>query len=312
MRTSVSVIIPTFNNAQYISAAIHSVLRQTYSPQEVVVVDNNSTDNTTQVVLSIGDPRVKYLRCDSPGIISAVRNYGVANSAGEFLAFLDSDDEWLPEKLALQIQHLTDPKVVCVSTNYEAMGDVVHTKRHLHFSASETYRDYKYREVVLGNPVMTSSVLVRREDFDRVGRFDEDPRFRFIEDWELWLRLCSEGCVRVLADRLIRYRVMVKKNRDRRAIARNTFEIFSKHGRLGLLTEQMQTVARANASISAGRAYLEVNDPLGRQYYFTGLRSSLGWRNKFRAAGGLAVYAFPRAWRGLIIEAYYRVRPSDR
>lgn len=96
---TVSVVIPTYNRAHLVGRAIQSVLNQTYQDFEIIVVDDGSTDNTEEVVKSFNDPRIRYIRHDQNRGGSAARNTGIKMARGEYIAFQDSDDEWLPEKL---------------------------------------------------------------------------------------------------------------------------------------------------------------------------------------------------------------------
>jgi glycosyltransferase involved in cell wall biosynthesis len=100
----VSIIIPTYNRAKFIFVAIESCLRQTHSEIEILVVDDHSSDETAQVVERYKDPRIKYFRHKDNLGVAAARNTGLRNATGEFIAFLDSDDEWMPEKIAHQVE----------------------------------------------------------------------------------------------------------------------------------------------------------------------------------------------------------------
>lgn len=105
MSPRVSVVIPTYNRAQFIASAIESVLTQTFGDFELIVVDDGSTDRTSEIVTSISDPRLVFVRQDNAGR-STARNRALALAKGAYIAFLDSDDLYLPGKLALQIQYM--------------------------------------------------------------------------------------------------------------------------------------------------------------------------------------------------------------
>src|SRR5215471_7855638 len=107
----VSVIIPTHNRAEFLRSAITSVLNQTYQDFEIIVVDDASTDKTPEVVASFHDGKIKYIRHDANKGDAGSRNTGIRNSSGDFLAFLDDDDEWLPEKLQMQVGLLRNSRV---------------------------------------------------------------------------------------------------------------------------------------------------------------------------------------------------------
>ena len=114
-RPLVSVIMPTYNQAAFIGEAIQSVLAQTYSDLELIVIDNYSSDSTRDVVASLRDARVRYFQFANQGVIAAGGNFGVRQARGEVLAFLDSDDAWLPNKLEAQLPHLRAPNTCLVA-----------------------------------------------------------------------------------------------------------------------------------------------------------------------------------------------------
>lgn len=115
---TVSVVIPTHNYGRFIREAIDSVLAQTFDDFEIVVVDDGSTDNTLEIVTAIHDPRIKVVRTPHRGI-SAARNEGLAHIQGEFIAFLDSDDRWRPDKLERQIRMMqAEPELGAIFTNF--------------------------------------------------------------------------------------------------------------------------------------------------------------------------------------------------
>jgi glycosyltransferase involved in cell wall biosynthesis len=185
---SVSVIIPTYNRAHLVGEAIQSVQDQTFTDLELIVVDDGSTDHTEEVVRSFTDLRLKYLKRPNGGV-SAARNTGLEACAGEFVAFLDSDDLFLPEKLALQVAKIsTDPEVGLVyGRYYTAVAEESPRK-----VAGRCYPQLELRDLLLGPMFHWSTVLVRRSYLDEIGEFDE--QFRVGEEWELTLRLALAGC----------------------------------------------------------------------------------------------------------------------
>lgn len=198
---SVSVIVPAYNQSRYLAAAIRSALDQTYGDLEVLVVDDGSTDDTREVVASFTDPRVKYFYQQNRGL-SAARNTGLTHATGEFVTFLDSDDEFLPEKLETLLGAFRrEPELgfaagqaVLIDQDGRELGEVF--DRPLPANTSE---------LLLGNPLHVGSVLLRRSWQQRVGLFDET--LRSYEDWDMWLRLARAGCRMVWVPRPVsRYR----------------------------------------------------------------------------------------------------------
>jgi glycosyltransferase involved in cell wall biosynthesis len=186
----VSVVIPTFNAARYVARAVDSALAQTYSPVEVIVVDDGSTDNTAQV-LDQYKSNIRYIFQPNCGSVGAVRNRGIREARGEIFAFLDADDLWFREKLEQQIPVLlANPKVGLVHSNFkyldEETGRTYTISRPRHKLVGRCYT-----RLFFGCSIFASSVVVRRTCLDNVGMFNEEipPG---VEDYELWLRLARQ------------------------------------------------------------------------------------------------------------------------
>ncbi len=297
--------MPSYNHRPFVQAAVDSVLHQTYPHVELVIVDNSSTDGTWEIVSSIRDSRVRSFAVRNDALIAASRNYGLERANGEFVAFIDSDDAWHEEKLAVQLPHLADSAISCVSTNFVPTGDVDYCFHHLSFGAMG-YRDYGYREIALANPVMTSSVLARKKDLLDAGGFDEHLDFRFIEDWELWLRMSRQGNIRVLARPLLRYRIARKTGRGDFKL--KCLRIFEKHRRLGYLDDALHVRVKGNCLVDAGRACLESDDRRGVAFLWGGFIHCEGLSNRMRAMVALALFILPLAARKCWIERLYRTR----
>lgn len=182
----VSVVIPTYNSAAFLEEAIQSVLGQTYSDFEVVVIDDGSTDGTEYVVRSFGD-RVSYLKQDNRGV-SAARNHGIHKSQGNYVAFLDSDDFWLPGKLAEQIPLLDrDAELGLVYSDWRVTSEKG-VLEPSYLSNLAPASGYVFDELVRSGFILTSGTVVRRSCLDDVGDFDET--LSIAQDYDLWLRIC--------------------------------------------------------------------------------------------------------------------------
>jgi glycosyltransferase involved in cell wall biosynthesis len=235
----VSVVIPTYNRAHCINAAIRSVLEQTHPDVEALVIDDGSQDNTAEVVRAAfgTDERVRYVQQPNGGVSSA-RNHGFQLARGEFVALLDSDDSWLPWKLEAQLAVMNRfPNLVMTWTDMEATdptGKMV-APRYLrrmyhayeHFQKRPLFHQSMpltevipgrarevgdnrlfwgdiYSEMLMGNVVHTSTTLIRREYLERIGGFDESFR-RAGEDYDFHVRTCREGPVALLDVPTIHY-----------------------------------------------------------------------------------------------------------
>ena len=186
MASRVSVIIPSLNRAQVLPRAIDSVLAQTRQAAEIILVDDGSCDGTS-ALLKREYPGVKLLIQENQGV-SAARNAGVFQSSGEWLTFLDSDDEWLPEKLANQLACARiNPHINLIHSNeiWIRGGVRVNPMRKHRKSGGQIFADCLPRCVISPSAVMISRAL-----FDRVGGFDVD--LPACEDYDLWLRVCYQ------------------------------------------------------------------------------------------------------------------------
>jgi glycosyltransferase involved in cell wall biosynthesis len=200
----VSVIIPTYNRPDYLSSAIASVYAQSFKHFEIVVVDDASTEDARSIVNRYNDGRIKYIVHEYREGEAGARNTGLANSHGQYIAFLDDDDEWLPQKLQLQHELLSKcppnvgavyAAVLCVS------GDTGHILRQI----IPEKKGYIYDDMV-GNVVgMPSSMFLRRACFDRVGLFDKSIVYG--TDYDMWIRISKHFCFEHIRDPLVKYRV---------------------------------------------------------------------------------------------------------
>ena len=191
MNPSVSVIIPTYNRADIILETIESVFNQTYQNFEIVIVDDGSSDNTKEVIENLKNPRIKYIYQKNSGP-SAARNNGIKNAKGELIAFLDSDDLWLKDKLEKQINILNyRPEIGIISC--WAVG-ITFDNRILYKRTGSAKNNKEFIRGVLFNPDSvisgTPAIIIKRECFDKVGFFDEE--MKCLEDWDMWFRIALE------------------------------------------------------------------------------------------------------------------------
>lgn len=191
----VSVVIPTYDRAGTILRAVRSALGQTHRDLEVVVVDDGGSDRTPELLAALGDPRLRLLRHDRNRGAAAARNTGIAAACGPFVAFLDSDDEWLPRKLEVQLAALraapAEAAVSCHGVHMHLLDHGIEREQPL-----EPSEDWFLRLVLDCDLSPGTTLLARREAFVRIGPLDETlPRF---EDWD-WLLRYAQGGGRILA-----------------------------------------------------------------------------------------------------------------
>ena len=213
MLPTVSVIIPAYNRATTIRRAIDSVLSQTHQGFEIIVIDDGSTDATADIVAAIEDPRLRLIRHDRRRGGSAARNTGIREGSAPFVAFLDSDDEWLASKLERQLEifERSDEHLALVYTGAVWLypdGAVDHV-------VARRYADLAHRLLTVNVIGETSLGMVRRTALNEIGGFDET--LPSCQDMDVWLRLCERFEADIVAEPLVR----VTKGDDQGRISNN-------------------------------------------------------------------------------------------
>lgn len=186
---NISVIIPTYNRAHVLGRAIQSVLDQTFPAHEIIVVDDGSTDDTQQLMKE-SFPQCNYLQQANRGV-SAARNRGIEAATGNWLAFLDSDDEWLPGKLATQRDLLEQQPEIKICHTEEIW--IRNGKRVNQMNKHTKFGGHIFQRCLPLCVISPSSVIIHRSLFDQVGMFDE--QLPACEDYDLWLRICATNPV---------------------------------------------------------------------------------------------------------------------
>ena len=204
----VSVVIPVYNRANYVVQAIDSVLAQTYKNFEIIVVDDGSKEDVKGALQKyIKNKKIRYIYQKNKGVASA-RNTGIKKVRGEFIAFLDDDDIWLPKKLELQMPLFSDKNVGLVyggRINFEDSTQKVVWKS----DSSKFYKGDVFDKLLFGNCnfVCTSTVIVRKNILTLYGLFNEEFKGASTEDYDLWLRLAHDSKFDFTPKDVIKYRV---------------------------------------------------------------------------------------------------------
>ncbi len=187
----VSIIIPTYNRADVLSLSVQSILQQTYADFELLIVDDGSSDNTDIVVESWHDDRIRYLKLPENKGVAAARNEGIRQAKYDYIAFQDSDDCWMPDKLKKQMDFfMQNPEADLLYCPYEcqkADGTVIFVPDST--IPPEEKQGNIYRHMLLRNTIGTPCVLVRRRCLETSGLFNES--LTCLEDWELFLRIAK-------------------------------------------------------------------------------------------------------------------------
>ena len=188
----ISVVVPTYNRAEFLKRALASIVSQKYSHWEVIVIDNHSKDHTDEVISSFKNPKIKLVKINNNGVIGASRNLGIKHSNGEWIAFMDSDDLWYDSRLRACTQIFGDKnkKFDIISTDEIMVSDEGNTKKILRHGPASTSM---YRDMILyGNRLSPSATIVRKSFLEQNNlRFSENPKFVSAEDYDFWLEIAK-------------------------------------------------------------------------------------------------------------------------
>lgn len=228
---TVSVVIPTYNDAGSVTDSIDSVLRQTHDDLELIVVDDGSDDDTTEVVRRYTDPRLTYVRTGENRGASAARNTGIEVASGEYVAFLDADDIWHPTKLEKQVSCLESRSAewiaVYCDADYETTG-LVDGLLERYKDLTGVGRGYEGGDELIVKLLLAdvfvaagSSLLAKTEYVERIGGFDE--RFVRHQDWEFLIRLLEHGKCAYLDERLVTVKRDGSPSPDKQFAAKRLF-----------------------------------------------------------------------------------------
>ena len=250
----VSVVMAAKNYARFLPQAVESVFAQTFADWELVIVDDGSTDTTPDAVKPfLDDPRVKYVRSDRLGQ-SRAKNLGIGLTRGEFVAYLDADDAWMPTKLEKQLALFAKPEVgvvFCRRLLMDETGTVLPAK-----PAAAPPRGRVLPNMFTQNFVCFSSCVVRRNVFSHVGRFD--PQWDLAIDYDLWLRVARHHAFDYVDEELVLYRTghgnLSKKLSDRVATAMSIMD--RAVSRYGLDDVPAQVIAEGYASTCRTMGYV--------------------------------------------------------
>jgi glycosyltransferase involved in cell wall biosynthesis len=310
---AITVVIPTYNRAALLTRAVESARAQTVAPFEILVVDDGSTDDTARIVAAWGAP-IRYIATANGGVARA-RNVGIAQAKGDWIAFLDSDDEWEPGKLAAQCAALDaapdarwcitgctlvdgDGRPTPGRQGYEAVFPVFSETRDTaerYFARAlrplrpDVYAGDLYETLFRGNVVLPSSTMVHREVFERCGAFD--PAFRYAEETEFFHRVAAAFPVVVLLSPLVRYRVAQSGSLTSSS---NTQKLIAN----ALLSINQAAALRAPQTHAARRARLAGTRSLLQRMAYARLseRDTRGARSAAAQAIGAGAWTRPRAW----------------
>jgi len=291
----VSVITAAYNHARFISESVESAQSQTYRDFEHIVVDDGSTDNTTEVLQPFQN-RIRYLHQENQGVHAAL-NTGMRAATGDYIALLDSDDVWLPNKLERQMRALEEEPdaglAYCLAQVIDAAGEVK-TDREVLGRPVSNPRD-AYAELLRDNPVPALTAVFRRDCLHEVGFFNSD--FKAMTDWDLWIRIADHWPIVFVPEVLASYREHES----------NTWHLMVQNGRV----ERERLMLLKNASKSARRTrHAEKRAIVNSVFRELALKTAYGhwYRHRYAEAIRYALFAL-RLRPALVKDALLAIRP---
>lgn len=227
-KKSVSIIIPSYNSSAYIAETVHSVLRQTFQNWELLIVDDCSTDDSYAIVKKFEqqDDRIKVFKMESNSGCPAVpRNYALMQSKGDYVAFLDSDDIWHDKKLEIQMKIMIEKNLSFTATEIKIFYDFSEIKNFIYAlkTPEVELKKIDHKKLLYKNIIPNSSVIVAKELLAHL-KFNENLRYKAIEDYHMWLRILQNGgyCYKLNSE-LLFYRLALT------SISKSKFSMLKKH-----------------------------------------------------------------------------------
>jgi GT2 family glycosyltransferase len=303
----VSVIIPTFNSSAVVVEAIISVLAQTRAADEIIVVDDGSTDDTAERLAVFGE-RIKYIAKPNGGVSSA-RNRGVQEATGDCIAFLDADDVWHPRKLEIQLAILeAHPEMAMLGTRSFCWPTASMPEPA---EAILKVESVAFEKLIIRNAFCTSTIVIRTDALRRAGEFD--GTLQGPEDHDMWLRVASQAPVGFVDSKLIGYNVgtpnSLSKNAER--MERDTLHVLAKQASVGAFRGRWLLHRRALGINALRAAYLYSQTGMLREALRRVAHSFFYWpmpfpRGEVKAYGARLRLAFS------ILRRYATKRTVDR
>jgi glycosyltransferase involved in cell wall biosynthesis len=273
----VSIITAAYNHVEFVRQSVESVRNQTYRDFEHIVIDDGSTDGTADVLQSFGT-QIKYFRQENCGTHAAI-NRGIRESSGEYIAILDSDDAWLPQKLERQIQAFDQYPGAGMVYSQAYFIDRAGALANNGQPAGRDLGDSAYAMLLRDNCIPVLTAVIRRQCFDDVGFFNE--RLKALSDWEFWLRLALKTPIAFVPEVLALYRVH----------GHNTFTSLSRSGQVD--RERLSIMKQAPVLLSGSPLHVKtLQDEINARFAYTLLRDVYGLSSQREFSRALRHFLF--------------------
>jgi len=247
-----SIIIPTYNRAEsYLKRAIDSVINQTYRNWELIIIDNNSIDNTKELIKSYEHPQIKMYTINNNGNIAKSRNLGINNSRGDYLAFLDSDDYWKEDKLKVCADFLNNNNEyvgICHSEDWNSKDN-----KFIKKYGPEKNFTFK-RLLAKGNCISLSAMVVKKSNIVDVNNFSENTEFITAEDYDLWVKLAEKNNKIGFIEKSLGV-YQIHSNSGSSNILKNTHAVINVIKKYLKNNDEMLNIALSNCWLNTGKRF---------------------------------------------------------
>lgn len=288
----VSVVIPAYNSERFIAETLESVFNQSYQDFEVIVVDDGSSDGTDKVI-SRYEGRLTYIRKKNEGI-SVARNTGIAQARGEYVAFIDHDDIWLPEKLKEQMALLEGNKEIYLCFSDVYIIDEKGRRGKNVFKICPAHSGMVFKQLLKDNFIPVITAVIKKEVFKEIGLFN--PQYRIAEDWDLFLRISKQYPVVFVNRPLAKYRIHSGSfSRHRNLMFAEVISIMNKYtGSVDKATARTVEMRKRKFQFDLGIVYLQEGmRSKARDFFLAKVREE---PLPFCFYAGLLVTYLPESW----------------
>lgn len=297
----ISIIVTSNNRAHIITDTINSILNQTYKDFELIIVDNFSNDNTEEIISNFmkNDMRIRYYKNQNNGIVAVNRNFGIKKAKGEYIAFCDDDDLWLPKKLEEQLKHFDDD-IIGVGTSSILFGD-------LSFHRQKTIRKnilFKFDDFLRnGCGVPLSSLMIR----NMRHFFDESKSLAFVEDFDFQLSITQKTgkMIKLLSSPLIKYKVQSDNGITYVKKSKNSLNLIKKYENY-LSEVQLNNLHSAYYNNIGLRCLRSTTK--GGSYYFKKAVKYGSLKGKILSIAGIILSLLPTSFMKVFLKTYYKSR----
>lgn len=293
----VSIVIAAYNCGNFITETISSVINQTFQNWELIIVDDCSSDNTPKKIAAFNDNRISIIRLDkNSGQPATPRNIGIRAAKGKFIAFLDHDDIWTPEKLKIQVDFLREnPETALICCPLKIISPCKKYNNAKTTPKKKFQTGYMYDKLLKYNFIACSSVVIKVSVLDEVGFFDEDPNVSAAEDWDLWLRIARQHKITFIPQALGHYRMHgMGLSTETKQIKRILY-VIEKHVKNGWVTTVLANKAKANFYFVEGWFIIDGNVKAAKEMFLNALKlNKANLKILFGSLFGLSLSFFPK------------------